>query len=57
MGDPPSEDGAPNETVSWPLPGVTLIIIGASGVVLGVAAVLAVAVPVPTMLTARICTL
>ena len=57
MTDPPLDAGAVNDAVSCPLPGVTLRAVGAPAVVLGVAAVLPVAVPSPIVFTARICTL
>ena len=53
IADPPSEPAVNATLNSW-FPGVILVIVGALGVVLGVAAVLAVAVPSPTALTARI---
>ena len=57
IAEPPLEDGAVNATDNCALPGVMPVMVGAPGVVRGVAAVLAVAVPSPTELTARIWTL
>ena len=55
---PPLETGAVNPTVAVVDPvAVAVPIVGALGTVRGVAAVVAVAVPLPTALTARICTL
>ena len=48
---------AVNATDRLPFPGVMLVMVGALGVVLGVAAVIVDTVPSPATLTARICTL
>ena len=53
IAEPPSEP-AVKATERDPFPAVIPVIVGAEGVVLGVAAVLAVAVPSPMLLTALI---
>ena len=55
--EPPSLDGAVHDTDTWPSPAVPDTPVGAPGVVRGVAAVEAVAVPDPAAFTARNCTL
>ena len=56
MAEPPSDTGAVNATDKLALPAVMLLIVGATGVVNGVAFVADEAVPVPIAFTARILT-
>ena len=56
IGEPPSEDGADHDTVTWPSPATTEVIVGAPGTVTGATGVAesetAEDPPVPTALVA-----